>query len=325
MPTPCLRVVGLSVDYPGSAGKVYHAVQNVSFTVHHGEIFGIAGESGCGKSSLAHAIVRLLKPSATVASGHVYLDDLDLMTLNEAMMRSVRWEKVAIVPQSAMNNLSPVLRIGAQIVDAIVAHESTSRNRALDRARELLRRVGLAPELVASYPHQLSGGMRQRAVIAMALALNPQLLVMDEPTTALDVVVQAGIMHQIKQVQREFGFSVLVITHDLPLLMQVADRVGIMYAGSFVEIVPSPVMLEHPRHPYSRALMQAFPPLLGPSRRAPSIEGTPPDLSIALKGCSFAARCPEAVAMCGVKAPVAMSPGQDQLVVCHRWEEPSRV
>ncbi len=274
---PALRVKNLSVNYETPSGVVA-AVREVSFEVYPGEILGIAGESGCGKSTLAHAVCGLLSPSAKVIQGDVWLGDTNLVHLSESHLRQLRWKEVAIVPQSAMNNLSPVLRVGDQIIDAILAHERVSMTEARGRVRQLLERVGISGKHVASYPHELSGGMRQRAVIAMALALNPQLLVLDEPTTALDVVVQASILAEIQTLREQFGFAVVFITHDLPLLIQTAERIAVMYGGRLVETGEVQEMWKAPRHPYTRALLSAFPPLSGPKQRLPQIKGSPPDL-----------------------------------------------
>jgi len=300
--TPVLRVENLSVDYVTSSGVVA-AVRDVSFEVQAGEIFGVAGESGCGKSTLAHAVCGLLQKPARVAQGGVWLGATNLVELSEAQLRQVRWKEVAIVPQSAMNNLSPVLRVGDQIADAITAHERVSMREARWRARELLERVGISGNHVASYPHELSGGMRQRVVIAMALALDPQLLVLDEPTTALDVMVQASILSQIRALREQLGFAVVFITHDLPLLIQTADRIMVMYGGRLVETGDTQTMWKAPRHPYTRALLSAFPPLSGPKERLPAIAGSPPDLKHPPVGCGFADRCSRVLDRCRVQRP----------------------
>jgi len=300
--TPVLEVDRLDVDYQTPDGLVA-AVRGVSLTVYPGEILGIAGESGCGKSTLAHAICGLLRPPARVSGGSVRLGGIDLVPLSEAELRRVRWKEVAIVPQSAMNNLSPVLRVGDQIADAITTHEPVRLGEARQRARELLERVGIPGHHVASYPHELSGGMRQRAVIAMALALNPKLLVLDEPTTALDVMVQASILSEIHKLREQLGFAVVFITHDLPLLIQTADRIAVMYGGRLVETGESKSLWQTPRHPYTTALLTAFPPLTGPRVRLPAIPGSPPDLRQPPQGCGFADRCTKVLARCGQNRP----------------------
>lgn len=299
---PVLRVRHLTVTYATAGGDV-RAARDMSFELTRHEIVGIAGESGCGKSTVAHAICGLLHPPARIVEGEVRLGEVDLAVLRERDLRRVRWEQIAIVPQSAMNNLSPVLRVGEQIVDAIRAHRRQSVADAGRRARELLELVGVPGTHVASYPHELSGGMRQRAVIAMALALDPAVLVLDEPTTALDVMVQASILSTVRRLRETLDLAVVFITHDLPLLLQVVDRLLIMYAGRIVESGPARAVWEAPRHPYTAALLGAFPPLDGPRRRLAAIAGEPPNLRDASAGCAFAARCPAADAACRHERP----------------------
>lgn len=309
-----LQVDHLDVDYPTATGRVA-AVRDVSLAVYPGQIIGIAGESGCGKSTLAHAICGLLRPPAHVVGGRVDLGGRNLVGLSETDLRQIRWKEVAIVPQSAMNNLSPVLRVGDQIADAITTHESVRLRDARARARALLERVGIPGHHVASYPHELSGGMRQRAVIAMALALNPRLLVLDEPTTALDVMVQASILSEIRSLREELGFAVIFITHDLPLLIQTADRIAVMYGGRLVETGDAKRLWEAPQHPYTAALLSAFPPLTGPRVRLPAIPGSPPDLRDPPQGCAFADRCPKVMARCRADRPV-LEPSPSGEVAC---------
>lgn len=321
--TTCLKVSHLGVQYRTPTGLI-HAVRDVSLEVEQGEIVGVAGESGCGKSTLANAISGLLRPSAKISDGHVWLDGTDLVSLSERQLRHIRWKRVSIVPQSAMSNLSPVLRVGAQIADAILAHETISKRAALDRARELLRMVQIDPRRVSSFPHELSGGMRQRVVIAMALALHPGLLIFDEPTTALDVVVQAAILGEVKRIQRDMGFSVVFITHDLPLLLQMADRIAVMYAGKIVEVAPAATFAKEARHPYSQLLLKAFPPLLGPRKRAEGIAGAPPDLRVPPTGCAFADRCPHVMVQCNQTEPPEV-PASEGSVACHLYHEVNRL
>jgi peptide/nickel transport system ATP-binding protein len=235
-----------------------------------------------------------------------------------------------MVFQSAMNALNPVTRVGDQFVDMMQAHEPIDKKQALGRARELLRMVGIDPQRVRAYPHELSGGMRQRVIIAMALALNPELVIMDEPTTALDVVVQREILQQVEALKNDFGFAVLFITHDLSLLLEFADRVAIMYAGEIVESAPAPALFESPRHPYTRGLMASFPPLTGPMQRITGIPGSPPDLAAPPTGCRFHPRCPHCVPEDAdlyrrqtTEAPLLRPVGPDHHVACHLVEERS--
>jgi len=260
---PVLEVSDLSIEYQGERRSV-RAVDKVSFRIGAGEIFGLAGESGCGKSTVAHSIMRLLRDPAVITSGSIRVRGRDVLAMDAAELRSFRWSQVAMVFQSAMNALNPVMTVGDQIIDIFTTHQRLSKAASRARAAELLELVRIDPARLRSYPHQLSGGMRQRVVIAMAVALRPGLLIMDEPTTALDVVVQQEIMAQIAELQRELGFSVLFITHDMSLMIELSQRMAVMYAGRFVETAESQALLAGPRHPYTRALINAFPPLEGP-------------------------------------------------------------
>ena len=261
-----LRVDRLSVEYQSDT-RVIRGADDVSFSIGRGEAFGLAGESGCGKSTIANAVMRLLKPPARVVGGAIRFGDIDLLALSGEPLREFRWTRIAMVFQSAMNALNPVMTIGDQIVDAFTAHGRGNKRAARDKAGDLLTLVGIPTDRLDSYPHQLSGGMRQRVVIAIALALDPELLILDEPTTALDVVVQQEIMQQIQALRSEFGFSLLFITHDISLMIELTDRMAVMYNGRIVELAPSADIFAEPLHPYTRALMGSFPPLSGPRRR----------------------------------------------------------
>ena len=266
MTAPLLEVQDLSVEYVTDARTV-RAVDRVSFSIAEREVFGLAGESGCGKSTIANAILRLLRDPALISGGSIRFAGTDVLALSADELREFRWRQVAMVFQSAMNSLNPVMTIGDQIVDIFTTHERLSKKAARVRAGELLDLVGIPRDRLRAYPHQLSGGMRQRVVIAMATALRPPLLIMDEPTTALDVVVQQEIMAQIKDLQRVLGFAVLFITHDMSLMVELSDRMAVMYAGRFVETAQAHEIFDAPRHPYTRALMDAFPPMSGPRTR----------------------------------------------------------
>jgi peptide/nickel transport system ATP-binding protein len=343
--TPLLEVERLCIDYLSEGGAV-HAVSEVSFTLRRGEILGLAGESGCGKSTLAYAVARLLRPPALVTQGAVRyhprarpdgdaegltvegvdLDParpVDVLALSPAQLRAFRWSDLAIVFQSAMNALNPVTTLGAQIDDVLRAHRPRMKPaERTARAAELLGLVGIASDRLGSYPHELSGGMRQRAIIAIALALNPDIIIMDEPTTALDVVVQREILTQIKRLQGEFNFAVIFITHDLSLLLEMADTIAIMYAGRIVERATQRELYVTPRHPYSFGLINSFPPLRGPRRRVAGIPGSPPDLRNVPQGCAFHPRCPFAFAPCLSELPLlrAARPGAEQQVACHLYD-----
>jgi len=288
---PLVSVEQLVVEYVTPARTV-RAVDGVSLTVGRGEIVGLAGESGCGKSTLANAVMQVLHAPAKLAGGRVVFDGEDMVGKSTEELRKFRWRNVSMVFQSAMNALNPVMRVGEQFVDMMHAHERISKRHALARAGDLLELVGIDRGRLRSYPHQLSGGMRQRVIIAMALALEPELVIMDEPTTALDVVVQREILQQVRDLQAELGFAVLFITHDLSLLLELAHRVAIMYAGEIVESAPAAELNRQPRHPYTAGLIESFPPLRGPLERLSGIGGAPPDLSAPPSGCRFHPRCP---------------------------------
>jgi len=282
-----LEVRGLEVEY----GNV-RAVDGVDLQIGTGEILGVAGESGCGKSTLANAVMQILRPPARIVGGSIVFQGEDLTAKSQEELRRFRWRNVSMVFQSAMNALNPVMRVGDQFVDMMYAHERISKHHAILRAGELLELVGMDKRRVRSYPHELSGGMRQRVIIAMALALNPELVILDEPTTALDVVVQREILQEVEALKRDLGFAVLFITHDLSLLLEFADRIAIMYAGEIVETASSATLAQSPVHPYTQGLLQSFPPLTGPRVRLSGIPGAPPDLRDMPGGCRFHPRCP---------------------------------
>ncbi|HAS8428200.1 TPA: ABC transporter ATP-binding protein [Vibrio vulnificus] len=257
-PDPVLQVRNLCVDYITDNGD-FNAVKSVSFDIGRGEIFGLAGESGCGKSTIAFAINRLHKPPAFISGGEILFEGRNLLALSDQALSVLRWSEIAMVFQSAMNSLNPVLTIEEQFADVLRHHSGFSNTQAKDRAEKLLDLVNIPRHRLSEYPHQFSGGMRQRLVIAIALSLNPKLIIMDEPTTALDVVVQREILQQIYQLREEFGFSVLFITHDLALMSQLCDRIAIMRHGELVEVDLSYQIRNHPKHPYTQKLWSSFP------------------------------------------------------------------
>jgi len=287
IPETLIDVRGLAVNY----GAV-RAVDGIDFTIAAGEILGLAGESGCGKSTVANALMQILRPPAQITGGSIAFRGEELTGLSKERLRKFRWRNVSMVFQSAMNALNPVMRVGDQFVDMMRAHEHISKSGALKRAGELFEVVGIDARRVRAYPHELSGGMRQRVVIAMALALNPELVIMDEPTTALDVVVQREILQQVRELQGELGFAVLFITHDLSLLLEFASRIAIMYAGEIVEEASAASFKTNALHPYTVGLMRSFPPLTGPISHMTGIPGSPPDLAAPPTGCRFHPRCP---------------------------------
>jgi peptide/nickel transport system ATP-binding protein len=285
-----VEVRQLSVEYGGK--RPVRAVDGIDLSIRAGEIVGLAGESGCGKSTVANAVMQILRPPASVVGGSILFRGEEMTGMSSEQLRRFRWRNVSMVFQSAMNGLNPVMRVGAQFLDMMQAHERISKRDALARAGELLELVGMDARLVRAYPHELSGGMRQRVIIAMALALKPELVIMDEPTTALDVVVQREILQQIQDLKRDLGFAVLFITHDLSLLVEVADRIAIMYAGEIVELARASELYDNAKHPYTIGLMRSFPPLTGPLERLMGIPGSPPDLAAPPEGCRFHPRCP---------------------------------
>lgn len=271
-PEPLIQIKELCVDYITDNGD-FNAVKSVSFDVGKGEIFGLAGESGCGKSTIAFAINRLHKPPAFISGGSILFQNKDLLRLSDGQLNIIRWSEIAMVFQSAMNSLNPVLPIQEQFADVLRHHKGMTNEQARDRAEKLLDLVNIPRERLADYPHQFSGGMRQRLVIAIALSLSPKLIIMDEPTTALDVVVQREILQQIYQLKQEFGFSVLFITHDLALMSQLCDRIAIMRYGEIVEVGTSSDIRNNPQHPYTQKLWASFPNIHEERRQSPTLEG----------------------------------------------------
>ena len=322
--TPALlELRGLTVEY----GRA-RAVDGVDLDIHEGEILGLAGESGCGKTTVANAVMQILRPPGRIAGGRVLFRGDDLVGKSAEELRQFRWLNVSMVFQSAMNALNPVMRVGDQFVDAMRAHEKIDKRSALKQAEELLELVGIDRRRVRAYPHELSGGMRQRVIIAMALSLNPELIILDEPTTALDVVVQREIMQQVEALKQDFGFAVLFITHDVSLLLEFADRVAIMYAGEVVETAPAEQIGTDAQHPYTQGLLQSFPPLTGPLERLTGIPGSPPDLRNPPDGCRFHPRCPHCTRDNSAlylrqttEPPVLREVAPGHAVACHLVEE----
>ncbi|HTS97562.1 MAG TPA: ABC transporter ATP-binding protein [Streptosporangiaceae bacterium] len=297
-----LSVRDLSVEYAMEGGTV-RAVDSVSFDLGPGEFLGIVGESGCGKSTLLFAIAQLLVPPADVTGGSVVFRGQSMVGLTDRQLAAVRWKDLSVVMQSAMNALNPVKTIAAQFTDAMRAHGVTSKQEIADRSAEVLRMVGIDPVHLTSYPHQLSGGMRQRSMIAMALLLTPELVIMDEPTSALDVVAQRSLMVQIKELQERLGFAVIFVTHDISLVSHFSDRVMVMYAGRIDEFGPTRQVFDTPQHPYTIGLMEAFPSIRGPRVPLTGIPGSPPNLASPPPGCRFAPRCPKVMARCQEETP----------------------
>ena len=310
-----LEVKELSTVFNTEIG-VARAVQNVSFDIERGKVLGIVGESGCGKSITSLSILRLVPPPGKIASGEILLEGEDLLKLPEAQMRKIRGNKIALIPQDPMTSLNPVYTVGAQIMEAIELHQSVDKTRARAIAIESLEKVRIpqARERLDEYPHQFSGGMRQRVMIAMALCCNPTLLIADEPTTALDVTVQAQILDLLRDIQKDQGMSILLITHDLGVVAEMCDDVAVMYAGSIVEHASVHDLFNKPTHPYTEGLLASV-PRPGSSRLKP-IDGQPPSLIDLPPGCRFADRCPKVEERCLVKIPELEPKTVDHLARC---------
>ena len=333
---PILEVSGLTVDYLTDRGPV-RSCNEIDLTLHEREIVGVAGESGSGKSTLITALTRLQRPPAVTVGGSITYHSPDkgpveLTSLHDAALRRLRWNEIAIVLQSAMDCLNPVMRLGDQFADALREHNRGASKKAVkDRIAELLEMVGVPADRARSYPHELSGGMRQRSLIALALACEPRIVVMDEPTTAVDVVMQRQILAQLLSLQDRLGFAVVFVTHDLSLLVQLADRIAIMYAGRIVEEASAEQIYRDPLHPYARGLRDAFPSLHAPLTDLSGIGGNPPDLRNPPSGCPFHPRCAQRLESCSSELPLLTTIG-DRRVACHLYDgsetelpdEPSR-
>lgn len=296
------EVINLNAGYE-FRDKFVHAVRNVSFKVEKNDFFGIAGESGCGKSTLVLAALRLLKKPGKIMSGKVLIDGKNLLTLNDSEMKELRWKKVALVTQSSMNSLNPVIKIKDQMSDVLIKNHGYSKADAYELVQKNLELVGITADRMDSYPHQLSGGLRQRVVIAMALLMSPSVIFMDEPTTALDVVVQRSILQQIQELRKQKAFSAVFITHDISLLFEMATKIAIMYGGEFVEIGEAHSVYSNPMHPYTKGLLEALPSISKNLEKYKSIPGRPIDLSLNITGCPFRERCSYAFEKCEVEKP----------------------
>ena len=315
---PLLTVENLRTYYFTEKGSV-KAVDGVSFSVEKGESLGIAGESGCGKSTVAFSIMRLIK-GGKVVQGNITLGGTPLLNMPIRDFRRIRWERISLVSQAAMGGLNPVYCIGDQIVEAIITHTKSKKREAWDRAEELLRQVDIDPSRAKNYPHELSGGMRQRSMIAMALALNPELIIADEPTTALDVVTQVQVLKLMRSLQKELDISIILISHDLSILGQTCDRIIIMYAGKIMERGDVQDLFREPRHPYTKALLSSFPDIKGEKRTLIGLSGSPPDLIDPPTGCRFNPRCPQVQGICKVEEPAMIEIAPEHHVACHLVE-----
>jgi len=311
-----LNVEDLTMHYTTRAGEV-SAVNNVSFNLRRGQSMGLVGESGCGKTSVAFSLLRLLPENAKIKGGHIYLNGRDLVPLKENDMRKIRWRHISMVFQAAMNALNPVYKVGDQVIEALEAHDLVESNEAArEHVASLFKLVGLDPQLMDQYPHEYSGGMRQRAVIAMALACSPDLIIADEPTTALDVIVQDSLLREMIELQEQLNMSMIYISHDIAVIAEVTERIGVMYAGRLAEFGTAEEIFKHPLHPYSFGLMSAFPSIIGPKRELTMLPGEPPDLISPPSGCRFHPRCPYATEICSEQDPEFRDMGSNHLAAC---------
>lgn len=323
---PLLEVRNLSINYVNNNKPPARAVENISFTLKEGELVGLVGESGCGKTTLMLALLRLLPPAGQIVSGQVIFNGKDLIMLSDDEINAVRWKDISIVFQGAMNALNPVRTVGEQIAEAITKHlPGFPRDQRLqERAIELLDLVGIAADHKDHFPHQYSGGMRQRAMIAMALACNPQVIIADEPTTALDVMIQAQILELLDNLRRELGLAIIFVTHDLGVVAEMCDRVLVMYGGVTAEYADVDIIYNDARHPYTQELLKAFPDLTKPKKKLSSIAGYPPRLDALPAGCRFAPRCPQSFERCHKEQPLLHKLGNAQsaahIVSCHLLE-----
>lgn len=315
-----LEVENLKMYYKTLRGYV-KAVDGVSFDVNRKEALGLAGESGCGKTSAALTLIKLLPSNAKILGGKIALDKEDLLDMSDAEIRNkIRWKRISMIFQGAMNALHPIYSIGRQIGEAILRHESVTKKEAKERTGKLLELVGIGSEKANRYPHELSGGMKQRTVIAMALACNPDIVIADEPTTALDVIVQAQVLNVMKELRSRLDVSMLLISHDLSMIAETCDKVAIMYAGKIVEYGSVASIFKESSHPYTQKLISAFPSVLGPKIELSSIHGFPPDLLKPPPGCRFHPRCPERMEVCQKKEPPLMEVSKGRhLVACHLY------
>ncbi len=314
--TPLLSIRNLTLEYKTRKGYV-SAVDNLSFDLRAGQAMGLVGESGCGKTTIAMALMRLSPDNAVIRQGQVLLDGQDLLQMSDQQIRDVRWARISMVFQAAMNALDPVYRVGDQILEALDRHEPAM---TIEQKRqwigELFKLVGIDPQMISRYPHEFSGGMRQRAVIAMALACNPSLIIADEPTTALDVIVQDQVLRELSRIQKALNMSMIYISHDIAVIAEVAEIIGVMYAGCLVEKADTRTIFQAPRHRYTKALLSTFPSIVGPKSELVSLQGDPPDLLQPPPGCRFHPRCPQAVSRCHLEKPPLQPVGDGHWAAC---------
>nr|MDO8132671.1 ABC transporter ATP-binding protein [Candidatus Njordarchaeum guaymaensis] len=311
-----LSVDALTVDYPTASGTI-RAVEKASFSMDYSEILGLVGESGSGKSTLGLSLVRLTPPPGRIVAGSVHLKEIDILALREQEMRGVRGSRISYVFQDPMMSLNPVMRVGDHFVELIRTHDPRiSKEEALQRARKVLSSIRIQPERVDDYPHQLSGGMRQRVMIGLAITLNPSLVIADEPTTALDVIVQSKILDLLQGLRDQFKMSLILITHDLSIVLERCDRVAVMYAGQLVEYASAMELGKDPKHPYTQGLIRSIPNIELKDQKLKAITGSPPSMVDLPKGCHFWPRCPHVMKVCRERDPVIVEVGKGHLVRC---------
>jgi peptide/nickel transport system ATP-binding protein len=316
-----LEVENLSIGYHTQKGYL-HAVEDVSFSLEEGKSFGFVGESGCGKTTLGMALMRLLPPNGVIRKGHMLFDGFDLLDKSDEEMRQIRWQSIAMIFQAAMNALNPVHRVNEQIAEAILTHNpSIDKKGAFEQVEELFQLVGIPKDRMRDYPHQYSGGMKQRAIIAMALACKPRLIIADEPTTALDVIVQDQILKEIMKLQKEFGISMIFISHDISIVAEVCHDIGIMYAGKLLEHGSREEVFSNPKHPYTKALLSSYPSLTGQKQRLIPIQGETPNLIHPPSGCCFCERCPDAKEACKIGEAVWIETSPQHKTLCYQCGE----
>ena len=318
---PLLELDSVTVDYRTSRGTI-RAVENVSFSLEKGKTLGLAGESGSGKSTLGLSLMRLVPYPGVIVNGHIRINQTDVTELPEPRMRSVRGGKVAYIFQDPMTSLNPVKRIRAHFLELIRTHEpNTSKEEALERTKTMLKDLGILPERINDYPHQFSGGMRQRIMIGLAIVLNPDLVIADEPTTALDVIVQAKILDLLENLRKIYGMALIIISHDLSIILERCDKIIVMYAGHMFEYASSLELHRNPRHPYTQGLLQSIPNIELVDQKLAAIPGSPPNMLNPPTGCRFWPRCSYVMEICRTKEPPLIDTGHNHLVRCFRYHE----
>lgn len=313
-----LRIEGLSVHYYTEDGIV-RAVDKVDFLMNRGETIGLVGESGSGKSTFGLSILRLVPPPGRIVGGKIIFDGTELTSLDEREMQKIRGRRISMVFQDPTTSLDPLMKVGDHLVETIMAHENVTREEAKERALKMLEQVGIRPERFGDYPHQFSGGMRQRVGIALALALNPDLVIADEPTSSLDVIVQFQILDLMKRLKELYDMGMILVTHDISIVPGIADRIALMYAGQLIELADVNSFFDEPLHPYGKALLESVPNIQFSDQKLKYIPGNPPDLINPPRGCRFSPRCPYATERCRREEPPMINVGSDRLVKCFRY------